>query len=134
MVASGCSPVAETIRTVWGSSTRALEDARESAIKKTYRCPYDDCFDVVLSLARNEPVLTSTNPKFFDVFIKDRIKSHIVVMGIKGNVDTTEVGIFLMEDQKDVITFEVSSLSTTAKEKVAKAVFEELDRHFTAVN
>src|SRR5438105_841828 len=94
---SGCSPVVETVKTVWGSSTRALEDARDEAIKKTYHCPYDECFDAVLSLARNEPSLTPTSPKFFDIFIKDRVKSHIIVMGIKGNVDTTEVGIFLTE-------------------------------------
>ncbi|MBI5149530.1 MAG: hypothetical protein HZA28_02000 [Candidatus Omnitrophica bacterium] len=69
--------------------------------------------------------------KFFDVFLKDPRQKHIVVIGIVGNVDTTEVGIFFDEVKPSTIRVEISSLSGTAKRRVAKAVFEALDKRFS---
>lgn len=68
--------------------------------------------------------------KFFDVFLKDSRQKHIVVIGIAGNVDTTEVGIFFDEAGPSTIKIEISSLSSTAKRRVAQAVFEALDKRF----
>ncbi len=69
--------------------------------------------------------------KFFDVFLKDPRQKHIVVIGIKGNVDTTEVGIFFDEVGPSTIKIEISSLSSTAKRRVADAVFNALDKRFS---
>lgn len=69
--------------------------------------------------------------KFFDVFLKDSRQKHIVVIGIAGNVDTTEVGIFFKEAGPSVVKIEISSLSSTAKRRVARAVFEALDKRFS---
>lgn len=69
--------------------------------------------------------------KFFDVFLKNSRQKHIVVIGITGNVDTTEVGIFFEEAGPSTIKIEISSLSSTAKGRVAKAVFETLDKRFS---
>lgn len=69
--------------------------------------------------------------KFFDVFLKDPRQKHIVVIAITGNVDTTEVGIFFDETAPSTIKIEISSLSSTAKRRVAKAVFEALDKRFS---
>lgn len=126
----GCSQVTETGKSVWGSSTAALEQARVNALRRTYVCTMDECFDVVLSLANNEEALKPETEKFFDVFLKDRRKAHIVVMGIAGNVDTTEVGIFFDDMGQDTTRIEISSLSSSAKTKVARAIFEELDLRF----
>ena len=52
-------------------------------------------------------------------------------MGIAGNVDTTEVGIFFDDMGQGTVRVEISSLSSTAKRKVAKAVFAELEKHFS---
>lgn len=71
--------------------------------------------------------------KFFDVFLKDPRQRHIVVIGIQGNVDTTEVGIFFEETGPSVIKIEISSLSGTAKQRVASAVFNALDKRFSPV-
>lgn len=68
--------------------------------------------------------------KFFDVFLKDPRQKHIVVIGITGNVDTTEVGIFFDEAGPAAVKIEISSLSSTAKKRVAQAVFEALDKRF----
>ncbi len=126
----GCSQAMETGKSVWGSSTAALEQARVNALRRTYVCTMDECFDAVLSLANNEEALKPETEKFFDVFLKDRRKAHIVVMGIAGNVNTTEVGIFFDDMGQDTIRIEISSLSSSAKTKVARAIFEELDLRF----
>lgn len=126
----GCSQVAETGKSIWGSSTAALEQARVNALRRTYVCALDECFDAVLSLANNEEALKPQTEKLFDVFLKDRRKAHIVVMGIAGNVDTTEVGIFFDDMGQDTIRIEISSSSSSAKAKAARAVFEELDLRF----
>lgn len=150
----------EAAKFIWGSSTRSLEIARVDAIEKTYRCSYVDCYDSVLTLTRKEPVYIKSyntasevveddegkeddesdgeelikieDDGVFDVFIDNRAKKHIVVMGIKGNVETTEVGIFFSQPSLTTVKLEVSSKSSTAKRKVAEAIFDELDLHFSA--
>jgi len=140
----------ESAKFILGSSTKRLEDARIDAINKTYRCSFKDCYDSVLILARSEPVyvkryneegeeiddegnLKVPDPEgFFDVFIDNRKKKHIVVMGIKGNVGTTEVGIFFSQPSLTTVKLEISSLSSNAKRKVADAVFNKLDLSFSA--
>lgn len=141
----------EAVKFIWGSSTKALEDAKVDAIKKTYRCSFNDCYNSILTLARTEPIYvkkyneegeeideegevkTPDPDGVFDVFINDRVKRHIVVMGIKGNVDTTTVGIFFSQPSLTTVKLEVSSLSSSAKRKIAEAVFEKLDLDFSAV-
>lgn len=150
----GCAQITETVKVIWGSSTRALENARVDAISKTYRCSFNDCFDEVLTLARAEKikiieedddgkdddekedyevVVESSSTEFFYVFIKNREKRHLVVMDIAGNVDTTEVGIFFAQPTLTTVKVEISSLSSSAKRKVAQAVFDQLDLRFSDV-
>jgi len=141
--------VKETAKVIWGSSTKALEDARVDAIEKTYRCSYDACFDSVLTLTRKKTtrregykitgklIEDAENEEedvgVFDVFINDRVKKHIVVMGIEGNVDTTAVGIFFSQPSLTTVKLEVSSLSGNAKRRIAEAIFDQLDSHFSTV-
>jgi hypothetical protein len=150
VVFAGCAQLTETAKVIWGSSTKGLEKARVDAIEKTYHCSFTECYDAVLTLARAQPVYVKKyndegeeiddegNVKepdpvgFFDVFINNRIKRHIVVMGILGNVDTTEVGIFFSQPNLTTVKLEISSLSSSAKRKVAEAVFDRLDLHFSA--
>ncbi len=71
--------------------------------------------------------------KFFDVFLKDPRQKHIVVIGVAGNVNTTEAGIFFDEVSPSTIKIEISSLSGTAKQRVADAVFNALNKRFSPV-
>ena len=111
----------EFTKTIWGSSTRVLEQARDTAISKTYDKPYWDC---VRSTA---DVLNKTK---WVIFKKDEVKGYFVIMGIKGSVNTTEVGLFLNELSDTQTKIEISSLSTNAKRHVAKEFFHELDIAF----
>lgn len=141
--ASGCARIMDIPKVMWGSSTRALEEARSDAISKTYRCSFNDCYDAVLDLAykkkkeasgivETDTLIIETEKKgIFNVFIKNRKKRHIVVMGIAGNVDTTEVGIFFSQPTLTTVKLEVTSLSSSAKRNVAEPMFEELDLRFS---
>lgn len=123
---AGC----ETFKKVLGTSTAHLQEARKDAITMSFDCSFADCFDSVLTLSRNEyldEALSGEKP--FETFQKDRVRGILVVMGIEGNIDTTEVGIFFVELTNGV-RIEVSSLSTSAKEKAAKAIFRELNLKF----
>jgi len=136
---NGCGLAKETAKTVIGSSTRALEQARSDAISKTYYCSYSDCFNAALGLGRKEIsakpwIAKSTDPDngVFDVMMQDLYAKppYIVVIGITGNVDTTEVGIFFKRVTQDTIRIDITSLSSIAKRKVAQWVFESLDKNF----
>lgn len=160
---SGCGSVQETAKVVWGSSTKALEEARANAAVKTFNCSYAQCFDAVLSYVNaeskepvdltapvtsalvkpvsetdaqysptknfNAPDALASKKKNFSLFIKDPIKRHIVLMGVPGVVDTTEVGIFFTP-QEGGTRIEVSSLSTAAKLAAADILFAELGKTF----
>jgi len=145
VIVSGCAFVTETSKTIWGSSTRALENARDEAISKSFVCSLDECFEMVLSLGevqveieqiedeagQAETKETITRPKFYNVFLKNRVKRHIVVIGVPGSVNTTEVGIFFDKNDDSSVKMEISSLSRHAKRRVAKDVFAELGQHFS---
>lgn len=123
---AGC----ETFKKVLGSSVAHLEEARDSAMTMSFDCSFEDCFDSVLTLSRNEYMGDSlSGEKPFETFQKDRVRGILVVMGIKGQIDTTEVGVFFVELTNGV-RIDISSLSTAAKEKVAKAIFRELNLKF----
>ena len=116
----GCSPL-EIVKTMWGSSTRALEQARDKAITKVYQKSYWECVRASLeSMDKNE----------WTIFKKDEIKGYVVLLGIKGAVDTTEVGVFFEEMSDGETRIEISSLSTNAKRIIAKHLFYDLDVAF----
>ena len=154
-ISIGCASILEPFKLILGTSTKALEDARFDAISKEYKCTFDECYDAILSLDRKkketledkystteqkeeEPVGLLGQPKEeddgrFDVFMKNPIKGYVVVMGVIGNEETTEVGIFLSYYSSSAIKVEISSLSRSAKERVANSVFKKLDELFPEV-
>ncbi|MFT5388207.1 MAG: hypothetical protein ACI9F2_000573 [Lysobacterales bacterium] len=129
-----CAPIIESVKVVLGTSTKALEDARITAIAKTYKCGIDDCYDAVVAMARVDGLGRVINKEgYFNIFQQDPIDGIIVVMGVEGSVDTTEVGIFFtILDNRD-IHIEVTSLSSSAKRKVAQYIFTELNTRFNEV-
>ena len=156
----GCATVQEPFKVIWGTSTQAIEEARAESVRKIYQCDFDQCFDAVLSLARKKSVVKNeyltldpnqpkpteeqTSQSFsmnkpqednpgFDVFIQDRIKALMVVMGIAGSTDTTEAGIFFSRYNRESIKIEISSLSSRAKQKVAQMVFGKLSQDFKEI-
>ena len=121
---SGCVVIdggVELTKTIWGSSTRALEQARAQAIAKTYDKSYWETLRASLEIVQK---------KSYTVFKKDEVRGYMVLLGIKGSVNTTEVGVFFVELNDRQTRIEVSSLSTNAKRIVSKALFHGLDIAF----
>lgn len=114
----------EVGKTVWGSSTRVLEKARKTAITKTYDKGYWDCIRASLEVVEKEGMT---------IFRKDEIKGHLIVVGIKGAVNTTEVGVFFDEISENQTRIDISSLSTHAKRLLAKKLLHGLDIAFGLV-
>ncbi len=116
----------ETTRKIWGSSTKALEEARQNGevLVKNYACPWSDCFDKVVKIAEL---------KELKVFMKDQKKKLIIVMNVPGQIDTTEVGIFLSEPATSQTKVEVVSLSPEAQAKTAGIIFSNLAKSFNEV-
>jgi len=135
----GCSFLQETYRTIWGTSTRALEDARVDAISHKFNCTYDECYNAVLDLTGSqEPVdeeidELEENVRDFTLFQQHRIRGYIVVMGVKGNVDTTEVGIFFSPIKESITRVEISSLSSSAKRRVSEILDNKLQIQFSKI-
>ncbi len=119
---AGCAFVGEAGRTLWGSSIREMEKRRVDAITRTYHKGYWECMEAVLKVIEEDHYL---------IFQKDEVRGHVVVMGIPGYINTTEVGIFFVEISDNEVRIELSSLSTNAKRAVAKALFKGLDKVLT---
>jgi len=125
----GCSPLKELSKTIWGSSTRALEQAKKTALLKTFPCSVDVCFEKTLELTRPKANPNPDAPPdkpILELFLKDKKKYHLVVIGVPGSVDTTEVGIFFESVSESETLVQISSLSTNAKVKAAEIVFAHL--------
>ncbi len=123
LILNGCVVVDGSVeigKTFWGSSTRALEKARAQSLTKTYDKGYWDVVRATEEFCQ----------KKYLIFKKDEVRGYMVIMGIHGSVNTTEVGVFFVELNDHQTRIEVSSLSTNAKRIVAKALFHELDINF----
>ncbi len=125
---SSCGPLhhgfdntVEFGKTLWGSSTKALEAARDKAITKTYNKSYWDCVRSTETVVKKKKWL---------MFKKDESRGYMVVMKVKGCVDTTEIGVFFVQVSDTQTRIEISSLSTNAKRLVAKDLFHGLDIAF----
>ncbi len=136
----GCAFIQETGKTLWGSSTRALENARKEALVKEFFCPLETCYNMALELTKSRPteeaeVLAENSPEdlslaeeqeIYVLFLENRREHFFVVMGVPGSVNTTEVGVFFSVVREDRVRVEISSLSSYAKARVAHVVFSYL--------
>ncbi len=122
---SGCAGLRDIPRKIWGSSTTTLERARTRARRANFTVSPEGCFDEVLKLTH--PMNEAASPSSpLELFLKDRRRRIIVVMGVPGNIDTTEAGIFFVPLPEGGTRVEVSSLSSQARDTVADLVFERL--------
>jgi hypothetical protein len=151
---SGCVGFKEDAKLFWGSSTKALEENRREAVIETFACSWEQCFTAVVKYANGE-VLQQANENHVDflntrpsdeatlktvkttnleIFLQDRERKIIVVMGVPGSVQTTEVGVFFTPIDAARTRIEITSLSTLAKMRAADIVFSYLQQKFQKIN
>ena len=157
---SGCTAIQESAKVVWGSSTRALEKVRPDALRLTVQATPKQCFDAVVAMVdrtakdqearalltkeEKDPAATVTSQpsesmelepiSTLNVFIKDPRRNILVLMGIPGSINTTEVGVFFSPAEEGATLVEVASLSKRAKAKAAEMLFTELQKSFSVVS
>ena len=118
----GCAKIKEIPKVLWGSSTKALDEARHQGVSKNYNCNIELCFEDILELAKKEDL---------EIYIKDHKRWLIVVMGIQDNIETTEVGLFFSALSSKETKIEVVSLSDSAQKTAATMFFKSLDKIYS---
>jgi len=127
----GCATIKETAKCVVGVSTKVLEDGRKDAIKKTFNCDHNNCYNKTLEKLKQIGTY---------IYAEDRKKQMIAVYLHKADetkttvtktgftiTDTTPVGIFFKEIDAKNTQIEVSSPSTYAKEFISTKIFSALE-------
>ena len=115
----GCAGVKEAARGFAGISTKALEESRPDAIKKSYNMNFYAAHRKVKEVLK----------KAGSFIYRDDPKADLIAVYLSEK-DTTPVGVFFTEMGKDIILVEVSSPSTYGKETISKYVFGYLDGKF----
>lgn len=121
----GCASLWDAPKNVAGFSVRDMEGRRSGSIYQSYACTLPSCFNAVTNIAIQNK---------YNIFTKDEARGLIVLMGIPGAVDTTEVGVFFTVLEKESgVKVEISSRSSPAKRTVAVLLFAELAQKFNKI-
>lgn len=112
----GCASFKESMKGFAGLSTKALEEGRKDAIEKSFALDYFSSYTKVTDILKE-----------IGAYIYEQdVKKHMIAIYVSEQ-DTTPVGLFFTEVEKDKTKIVVSSPSTNAKENISKKVFKALD-------
>jgi len=132
---AGCASLKEGTKCVLGISTKALEDGRKDAIKKTFAFDYNTSYGRVKQALKDKEAY---------IYAQDSNKGLIAVYAAPNKKaaapgddesifgDTTPVGVFITQTDAAHTQIEVSSPSTYDKEYIAKIVFSALEEEANA--
>lgn len=117
---SGCASIKEAAEGIAGVSTKAVEDGRGNALKKSFNYEYAECVKEV------RKILSAAHCYIYaDVPKKELIAVYI------SESDTTPVGIFFKKIDAGSTQVEVSSPSTFGKEFVFGKISAVLEKKIT---
>ncbi|TRZ96278.1 hypothetical protein D4R78_01355 [bacterium] len=112
---AGCVTLKEAAKGVLGVSTKALEDNRKDAIKKTFNYDYNTCYSRAKEILKeNKAYIYCEDPRrnLLAIYVSEK--------------DTTAVGLFFKAIDQAHTQIEVSSGSTYAKELISDKLFKAL--------
>jgi hypothetical protein len=112
----GCCGLKEGTKGFLGVSTKVLEDKRSEAVTKDFAGDIPTIHDKIKNILKYEG----------SYIYKDDLSNNLIAIYISEK-DTTPVGIFLTEIDKNNIQVEVSSPSIYGKETIADIIFGTLD-------
>jgi len=112
----GCASITEMARGFMGFSVRSLEKARKDAISKNFNYDYFTVYTKSLDALKEIQSYIYTK----------NIRKHLIAIYISEQ-DTTPVGIFFKEIDKDNTQIEVSSPSTYARDLISAKLFSALE-------
>jgi len=106
----------EAAKGIAGVSTKAVEDNRKDAIRKTFNYDLKSCFNKV------EVILIEQGAYIYAKDFKKRMIAFYV-----SSADTTPVSVFFEGRDSSITEIQVSSPSTYGKEFMAKKIFSALE-------
>ncbi|MCM8760714.1 MAG: hypothetical protein NC938_06080 [Candidatus Omnitrophica bacterium] len=112
-ILAGCATIGEGVGNVVGLSISDIEGSRSTALTKVFDDNYDTCYEKVESLLRKMPEVS--------IYGQDE---ELIVLFWK-NINTTPVGVYFKKIDASRTEVAVASPSTTAREWIAKNIFEE---------
>lgn len=112
----GCTTIKEVTKGIVGVSTKAAEDSRKDALKKTFNYDYNTCYKRVKEILIEKEAY---------IYMQD-LRKHMLAVYVTKE-DTTPVGIFFKEIDTQNTQIEVSSPSTFAKEFIGERLFLALE-------
>lgn len=117
---AGCAAIKEGAKGFLGISTKVLEDNRKTALTKNFNYDYFSCYTTCLDVLKRLEA---------HVYAQD-INRHMIAIYLSSE-DTTPVGLFFAEIDKNNTRVEISSPSTFAKEFISGKVFGVLGKTIT---
>jgi len=114
---TGCASFKETVKGIAGVSTKALEEGRKDAIKKTFNYDYFTTYTKTLDILKDIGAYIYTQ----------NVKKYMIAIYVSEK-DTTPVGIFFKEIDAIHTQIEVSSPSLSAKGLVSVKLFSALEK------
>ena len=123
VAAGGCESFKETTRGILGTSTKVLEQGRDTALSKSFELDYEKAYHKVKAALAGMGAY---------VYRDDKAVRMIAVY--VSTVDTTPVGIFFTSEDDRHTRVEVSSPSTFAREMLAHRLFNRLAEKDDAVS
>ena len=117
IVLGGCATIKETALGAAGISTKVLEDGRVNAIAKNFN------FDYFTGYTKSLDALKEMGAYIYN----QSLKEHMIAVYVSKS-DTTPVGLFFKEVERNITRVEVSSPSSYAKEMIAEKLFSKLDK------
>ncbi|MCM8801335.1 MAG: hypothetical protein NC912_04950 [Candidatus Omnitrophica bacterium] len=111
----GCKSIKELTYGIAGVSTRVLEENRKSAIVEVFAYDYLSCYKRCIEILK----------KIGAYIYKQDIKKYMIAIYVSEE-DTTPVGLFFKEIDKNHTQIEISSPSTYAKELISEKLYHGL--------
>jgi len=113
----GCASIVEVTKEIYGTSIKKLELSRKDAAVKNINYDYFSCYTKVSDILKNTGVY---------IYLQD-VKKHLIAFYLSEE-NTTPVGIFFVETDKDNTIIEVSSPSSYFRDMIAGKIFGPLEK------
>ncbi|MFH1414070.1 MAG: hypothetical protein ABIG56_04420 [Candidatus Omnitrophota bacterium] len=114
---SGCAHIREGFRGFVGTSIKVLEEERKDALKSMFPYDYFTCYTKTLDILK----------KYDSYVYAEDIKKYMIALYVSRQ-DTTPVGLFFIEIDKNNTQIEISSPSKFARELISQRIYSELEK------
>lgn len=118
VVVFGCASMQEATKNLLGVSTRTLEEKRTEAVVLKINKDYFTCYQKVLDgLGESGGYIYAKKPDLIAFYLSES--------------DTTPVGVFFKDIDKEKTQLEISSPSSLGREKIAKDILALFEKEVT---